>query len=26
VVEDLTGWKYDELWGKGRARVSQAEG
>ncbi len=20
VVEDLTGWKYDELWDKGRAR------
>jgi oligogalacturonide transporter len=18
VVEDLTGWKYEELWGKGR--------
>jgi oligogalacturonide transporter len=21
VVEDLTGWKYDELWGKGRVRI-----
>ena len=20
IVEDLTGWKYDELWGKGRGR------
>jgi oligogalacturonide transporter len=20
IVEDLTGWKYEELWGKGRQR------
>jgi oligogalacturonide transporter len=19
IVEDLTGWKYDELWGKGKS-------
>jgi oligogalacturonide transporter len=23
IVEDLSGWKYEELWGKGRARAPQ---